>query len=127
MNKHGQAAIKATELSKFGNSPIESWEKATIAIFGDSTSQKKGCPKSTFLALAEIGLVKNILPGSYTKAKENKEYAIKAIEILKQNKMQPSTFSTKELWNKVQNIDKKHNSQMDVVLALWNNNLINKI
>ncbi|MDP3358320.1 MAG: hypothetical protein Q8S41_03125 [Lutibacter sp.] len=127
MNKYGQAAIKATELSKLGNSPIESWEKATIEIFGDSTSQKKVCPKSTFLALAEKGLVKNILPGSYAKAKENKEYAIKAIEILKQNKMQPSTFSTKELWNKVQNIDKKHNSQMDVVLALWNNNLIKKI
>ncbi len=77
--------------------------------------------------MAEVGLVKNISPGSYTKAKENKEYALKAIEILKQYKIQPSTLSTKELWNKVQNIDKKYNSQMDVVLALWNNNLIKKI
>ncbi len=127
MNKYGQAAIKAAELIKLGNSPIEAWEKATIEIFGVSTSQKKGCPKSTFLALAEVGLVKNISPGSYTKAKENKEYALKAIEILKQYKIQPSTLSTKELWNKVQNIDKKYNSQMDVVLALWNNNLIKKI
>ena len=127
MNKYGQAAIKAAEPSELRNFPIEAWEKATFEIFGDLPSQKKGCPKSTFLALAEKGLVKNILPGSITKAKENKEYALKAIYILIENSKQPSSLSSIELWYKVQNIDKKYNSQMDVVLALWNNNLIKKI
>ncbi len=49
MNKYGQAAIKAAELIKLGNSPIEAWEKATIEIFGVSTSQKKGVLNLLFL------------------------------------------------------------------------------
>lgn len=33
--------------------------------------------------------------------------------------------NSKVLWNKVQNgAEKKHNSQMDVILALWNEGLI---
>ena len=83
MNKYGQAALKAVDLieSKRANTPEDAWEMATIEIFGPGTcSQSKGCPKSTFLALCETGNVKGIKSGVYTSAKENKEYAIKALE-----------------------------------------------
>nr|WP_313637966.1 hypothetical protein [Paenibacillus sp.] len=53
----------------------------------------------------------------------NKTYAIQAVELLKAN---PELAKDKnELWRKViKGVKKQHNSQMDVVLALWNNNLI---
>jgi len=124
MNKYGQAAINAVNLieSKRVNTPEAAWEMATIEIFGAGTSsQSKGCPKSTFLALCETGKVKGIKSGVYTTAKQNKEYAIKALELLSDN---PS-LSTKILWDNVQGgIKKSHNSQMDVVLALWSGGFI---
>ena len=55
---------------------------------------------------------------------KNKEYALKAVAILKQNNH--TTFSPKELWEKLELGDKRHNSQMDVVIALWDHNLIKK-
>jgi len=126
MNKYGQASIKAVDLiqSSQANTPEAAWEMATIEIFGAGTSsQIKGCPRSTFLALCEIGKVKGIISGVYTSAKQNKEYAIKALELLVDN---PSLSSEpKILWKKIQGgIKKSHNSQMDVVLALWNNGYV---
>jgi len=126
MNKYGQAAIKAVDLieSNRANTPESAWEMATIEIFGAGTSsQSKGCPRSTFLALCEIGKIKGIKSGVYTTARKNKEYAIKALELLVDN---PSLSNDpKILWTKIQGgVEKKHNSQMDVVLALWDEGLI---
>lgn len=125
MNKYGQAAIKAVELivSKRESTPEAAWEMATIEIFGDGTSQSKGCPRSIFLALCETGKVKGINSGVYTSAKQNKAYALKALELLNDDSSLSS--DTKILWNKVQSgVVKKHNSQMDVVLALWSEGFI---
>jgi hypothetical protein len=69
-------------------------------------------------------LVKGIPKGNYTKSVKNKKYALKAIEVLKQNTQ--ATFSPKELWEQLELGDKRSNSQMDVVLALWENGLIIK-
>ena len=92
------------------------------------SSQNKGCPKNTFLGLCEEGLVKGIPKGNYTKSIKNKQYALEAIDILRNNK--GKTFSPLELWNKVKKelfINKKdHNSQMNVVLALWEHHFIEK-
>ena len=126
MNKYGQAAIKAVDLieSKRANTPETAWEMATIEIFGAGTSsQSKGCPRSTFLSLCETGSVKGIQSGVYTSAKQNKGYAVKALELLVDD---PSLSNdSKILWTKIQGgIEKKHNSQMDVVLALWTEGLI---
>ena len=125
MNKYGQAAINAVDLIESGQAgtPQTAWEMATIEIFGAGTSsQSKGCPKSTFLALCETGKVKGIKSGVYTSAKQNKEHAIKALELLVDN---PSLSNSKILWDKVQGgIKKSHNSQMDVVLALWSGGLL---
>ena len=119
-NNYGSAAIKA---AKKGQDPIESW-KVAVNDFDSESSKSKGCPKNTFLGLCEKGLVKGIPKGNYTKSVKNKEYAKKAVEILKQNTQ--TTFTPKELWDKLELGDKRHNSQMDVVIALSDHNLIKK-
>jgi hypothetical protein len=122
-NKYGLTAIKALETYKPAESLRESWFSAAAELFNSESSQNKGCPKSTFLGLCEEGLVNGIPKGNYTKSVKNKEYALKAIAILKQNTQ--TTFSPKELWEKLELGDKSSNSQMDVILALWEHGLIN--
>lgn len=126
MGSYGKAALKAVKLHTSGKakSPSDAWEKATIKMFGQGTSsQKKGCPRNAFLGLCEEGLVKGIPSGNYTMSKKNKEYAIKAVKILQGAPKLSS--NSKTLWNKViKGGQKVHNQQMDIVIALWNNNLI---
>lgn len=126
MGKYGQAAIEATEMltSKTVNEPERAWEIATIKEFGKgTTTQKKGCPKDTFLGLCENGLIKNVLSGNYTKSKKNKLYAIRAIKFLK-DKPELAKNAT-ALWQEVMgNEIKSHNCQMEVVISLWNEGLI---
>jgi hypothetical protein len=124
-NKYGLAAKKATLI---GGNPTEAWKMA-VQNFDSESAKIKGCPKNAFLGLCEVGLVKGIKPGSYFKRKKpnvNKQYAITALDLLASD----SNLSKNELWNKVReelNLgEKKHNSQMDVVLELWNEGLIVK-
>ena len=91
-------------------------------------SQDKNCPKNAFLGLCEEGLVKGIPRGKYTKSVQNKLYAITAVEFLKE--WRNSSLSPIDLWPAVlrklnEDSEKRHNSQMNVVLALWNEGLIN--
>jgi hypothetical protein len=107
--------------------PRGAWDLATIEYFGAGTSsQYKGCPRSTFIGLCENGLIAGIEQVnniSNTKTSKNKEYAIRAVDLLKKDSMLAE--DKKKLWNLVlYGEDMKHNSQMDVVLSLWNNNLI---
>jgi hypothetical protein len=125
-NKYGEVAIKA---AKEKGNPKDNWLKEVQKAFFDSeSSQKKSCPKSTFLGLCQEGLVKGIAKGNYTKSIDNKAYAIEAIKILKGNSK--TIYTPKELWIKTKKelfiIKKDHNSQMDVVLALWEYGLIVK-
>ncbi|QVY67113.1 hypothetical protein [Polaribacter sp. Q13] len=124
MNKYGLTALKAAQNYKQSDSIPEIYARAAKEIFETKSSQDKGCPKGTFLGLCEEGLVKGIPRGNYTKSVKNKEYALQAIEILRwaDNK----TFTPKELWTELNLGDKRSNSQMDVVLALWENGLIEK-
>lgn len=122
MNKYAQTAIKTVQNYNTSNSIIEFYVRAAKDIFETKSAREKSCPKNTFLGLCEEGLVKGIPQGSYTKSVKNKEYALKAAAILKQNTQ--TTFSPKELWEKLELGDKRHNSQMNVVLALWKNGLI---
>jgi hypothetical protein len=124
MGKYGNAAIKAVNLVKSGSvkSPINAWERATSEIFGEGTSsQDKGCPRGAFLGLCEEGIITGIPAGNYTRSIKNKEYALKAIRLLKEG---PEITQT-ELWGKVVESEGiKHNEQMDVVISLWKNGLI---
>jgi hypothetical protein len=123
MNKYGLTALKSVQNFKDSYSIIEIWSRYAKEVFDTKSSQEKGCPKNTFLGLCEEGLVKGIPKGNYTKSVKNKEYAIRAVAILKQNKH--TTFTPKELWDKLELGNKRSNSQMDVVLALWEHGLIN--
>lgn len=123
MNKYALTALKSAQNFKDTYSIIEIWSRSVKEVFPNSkSSQEKGCPKGTFLDLYEEGLVKGISKGNYTKSVKNKEYALKAIAILKQNRQ--TRFSPKELWEQLELRDKRSNSQMDVILAFWENGLI---
>lgn len=122
MNKYAKIAIECIENFQVSHSIKETWLKYAKKNCKTKSSQEKGCPRNTFLGLCEEGLVKGVPKGNYTNSVKNKEYALKAIEILKWQKT--TTFSQKELWEKLVLGEKKHNSQMDVVLALWKNDLI---
>lgn len=127
MNKYGIAAINATQLfnDKTVKTPLGAWNQATIEMFGaNSSSQRKDCPRNAFLGLCEEGLVRGVPSGKYlTKPNnKNKAYAVQAVSLLKENP--ELTNDKKRLWKEVVKDDKKHNSQMDVVIALWESELI---
>ncbi len=124
MGKYGKSAEIATNLliSNKVNDPIQAWELAVAKVFPDSKSSRaKGCPRSTFLGLCEDGYIIGVEEGNYTRSKKNKDYALKAVSLLNIN----PELDAKALWKLViDDSDKKHNSQMDVVITLWNNKRI---
>jgi len=126
MGKYGEAAVTAARIFTEGDvdSPETAWNRATTLLMGANTSsQKKGCPRGAFLGLCEEGLVKGIPKGHYTNSEKNKGYAVEAVSLLKSN---PGLSQDANLlWAAIlKGIEKKHNSQMDVVLSLWNHKLI---
>ena len=126
MGKYGDAAIYATKLLLTGqeNSPAEAWYAAVRAIFPKSiSSQQKGCPRTTYLGLCEEGVIRGVPPGKYTTSSKNKCYAIDAVKLLKQEPALAGDLGL--LWSKVVRSEKKkHNNQMDVLIALWEKDLI---
>jgi hypothetical protein len=123
-NRYGQAAlIAAGQVSSGGANPEALWENAMQTLYPTSpAARNKACPRGAFLGLCEEGLVKGIPAGSYTASKLNKSYAIRAVSLLADGNQH---WSTTALWQAVSGgIGKTHNSQMDIVLALWNNDCI---
>ena len=121
MGKYGDVSLRTVGLihQQSNLTPIEAWEQAVSEIFPQSeSSRKKGCPKDAFLGLCQEGKVKNIPSSRYTNSKKNKDYALKALSFLNNN---PSLAQDPDLlWHEVQNcVDKQHNQQMDVVIALF--------
>ena len=126
MNKYAQATLLAVErVTKDGTvSPNEAWEDATMKIFGPGPSQKKGCPKGAFLGLCEEGLIKGIAEGNYSAGEKNKSYAIRAADLLKY--IDGDEISRDKIWNfATQGSGIRQNSQLDIVLALKENDLLN--
>ena len=119
MNKYAQVAINTVNfINKNGGNPMLIWLKEADYIFGEhKSSAMKGCPRAAFLGLCEAGLVKGIPCGNSTKSKKNKEYAIEAVEILKENSA--DNLTSKELWSRITHNEKTHNSQMDIVYELF--------
>ncbi|MEM5504916.1 hypothetical protein WNY81_08640 [Shewanella frigidimarina] len=121
MSKYSEIALHAVKLvhANVVTSPVNAWAEASMLFYpNNESSQKKSCPKSSFLGLCEEGRVKNINAGSYTKSKDNKAYALEALSLLRVN----PNLSEKELWNNISS--KKYNQQMHVVLALFKADLI---
>ncbi len=120
--------IKAVNLAIQKNlSPVDAWERVVVEEFpGSKESQKKSCPKNTFLGLCEEGKINGIPSGTYTRSIKNKRYALNAIKILSTNSALTASELWKEVLKKETDKNKVPNSQMEVVLALWKIGLIRK-
>ena len=128
MSSYGDAAVRAARTCQQQPrpGPQEAWQQAVQLLFPDSASMRtKSCPKSAFLGLCEEGRVSGIPSGRYTRSKLNKEYALKAVEVLRAS---PSLASDPAaLWGKVMaGKAKVSNGQMEVVAALWQADLLQK-
>lgn len=125
MSKYGETAILAVQLLNEGETsdPSDAWDKAAKQIFPvNKDSQEKGCPRGAFLGLCTEGLVHGVEPGVYGRPSKNGDYAIRAVDILESNRFiatQPDL-----LWKKVAGNTKTPNHQMDIVVALWGDQLI---
>jgi len=124
MNRYGEVAIEATRIAQTGVSPVDAWNTAAEKEFKNKVASiKKCCPKNAFLGLAESGFVVGVSKGSYTKSVLNKQYALKAAQLLNENLGIQNDI--KKLW--VQSCGsefKVHNGQMDVVVSLWSRGLL---
>ena len=125
MKGYGNAAIIASNLIAGQTSlpPRNAWNLAVAREFEKDSLRDKDCPRATFLALCQAGRVKAVPSGDYTRSQKNATYALEAVELLRADRRLSNT--PKALWNAVmKSRNVRHNSQMDVVTALWNANLI---
>lgn len=126
MSNYGEVAVRAVGLLLWetGVSAPDAWGQAVGRVFAHSpSSREKSCPKSTFLGLCEEGVVVGVEPGSYTRSRLNRDYALQALEALRKD---PTLAGDKhQLWRiATQGRDIRENSQMEVLLALWNAELL---
>lgn len=121
MSAYGNIALAAfLHCQKWAANPATAWQLAAESECPDSVSmQRKGCPRSAFLGLCSAGLVRGVPKGDYTRSEHNMTYAIKAVELLRADKL--LALDRTELWRHVLSGRPKvrHNGQLDVVLALW--------
>lgn len=113
----------AVKMELYGKAltPAERWQDAVQKLYPAPAGQKKKAPREAFVGLCEAGLVKGVQVGNFASANRNKDYAVQAVALLKAGTHKTVT----QLWTAVTDGDgTEHASQMDVVLALWKNNLI---
>jgi len=133
MGQYGKVAVKAVELIKSGkvkkDKPREAWETAATEEIEAKSSREKSCPRCAFLGLYEEGKIKGIPPrepGEYTRSKESRRYALEAVSVL--GEVPKLSQRKTKLWEKVKKRVGRENrndeDEMDVVIALWNKNLI---
>jgi hypothetical protein len=123
-NRYGEAALMAARQGASAKvNPVARWNDAMEKLYPTSaTARRKVCPRGAFLGLCEEGLIQGIPAGAYAATRDNKAYAVRAVALLTQGTEHRSTSA---LWRAVINgAERAHNNQMDVVLALWNNDLI---
>ena len=107
-----KTAVRAFRLVEDGLSAEDAWKRAICEFTDSKHYQKKNCPKVAFCGL--------ISSDSKWDNKDNAIYAQRALSFLKKHPRHK--FKNKELWEMIGNSHKHHDGQMDVVLALWNNN-----
>ena len=103
--------------------PEARWESAMEKLYPTSSAaRRKAGPRGAFLGLCEEGLVKGIPTGDYASSKDNKACAVRAVALLTAAEQH---WSRSALWQAVTDgVEKAETGQIDVVLALWNNDLI---
>ena len=124
---YGAVAVKAVKLITSGSfkNPSYAWDESARGVLESKSTKEKGCPKGAFLGLCEEGFVKEVPCGNYTSSKDNKRYALKAVQLLKKNYQLSN--NKQKLWDEVMKLEGKdiqHSGQMDVIIALWKKGLI---
>lgn len=132
MGQYGGVAVSSAKLMAEGTlSPLAAWNLACTNLIASASSRKKGCPRKAFLGLCAAGFLNSTFINDYDVEEainsKNGKYAMVAVEFLR---AQPQLAKSKHnLWVKVLNsfgddLEKKHNGQMDVVISLWENGYI---
>lgn len=134
--QYARAALKAYELLKPGCNAEIVWKEAVKQVTECCSSRKKTCPKEAFLGLYDNGDLK-VKPKKTTKPDckyrdKNKFYAVKAVDLLRGKGSLAD--DKKALWEEVRkecektctDVAHNQNEQMDVVIALWEKEYIEK-
>jgi hypothetical protein len=125
MTKYGDVAVRAARILKTESvSALEAWHRAAAAVFPAAPSARaKTCPREAFLGLYYAGLLRDSRPSSdpSVETRKNRQYALVAVRMLRADPQ--SAASKAELWRHVMehagaDPNKRHNGQLDVVLAL---------
>ncbi|MGF6179305.1 hypothetical protein ABIB42_000303 [Massilia sp. UYP32] len=125
---YARVALEASRLAATGTHPVKAWSDRAADVFvGRPEARVKSCPKSAFLGLAAAGLINGVPPGAYTRSLDNRRYAEAAVQRLRED----ATWAAdpQRLWSAVaeQAGKKRHNGQMNVVIALWCAGAVRKI
>ncbi|HEX8211669.1 MAG TPA: hypothetical protein VF584_15960 [Longimicrobium sp.] len=127
MGKYGDTAVQAAKLLRSGHrSGEDAWRQVAEAVFaGAPPAMKKTCPREAFLGLCQEGMLAGV-PASCCRPVDrglNRSYAVAAAQLLV---AEPDLAHGNKaaLWRCVMSKccadpNKRHNSQLDVVLALW--------
>jgi hypothetical protein len=127
MGKFGDTAVRATELLRSSHrSGEDAWRQVAEAVFaGAPTSINKTCPREAFLGLCQRGMLAGVPASScrHVDWRLNRSYAIAAAQLLL-TEPHLAHSGKAELWRRVvsecgADPAKRHNSQLDVVLALF--------
>lgn len=126
MGKYGEAAVRAVDLLRRAAITAEAaWQHAADEMFAEAPAARaKSCQREAFLGLCQHGFLRGVAADRCTAidARKNREYAAVAARLLAQHpELGPGR--TKQLWRRVMDegggdAAKRHNQQMDVVLAL---------
>ena len=127
MGKYGEVAVSSAQLMAEGYlSPLAAWNFACANLITSASSRNKGCPRKAFLGLCAAGFLNSTAINDYDAEEainsKNGKYATVAVNLLM---VQPQLAESKQiLWLEVLNffgddLGKKHNGQMDVVISLW--------
>lgn len=125
MGQYGEVAKAAARLlsDRTFTQPDEAWREAAGQLLRTPSSRAKTCPRTTFLGLCGSGAIKGVRPGTYTQAPDNPRYADRAVEALRANPGLAEEPS--QLWRiATEGKEVKPNGQMDVVTALWSDDLL---
>ena len=118
---YGRIAVLAAKKAAVGLDARAAWETTAAALAQSPTVANKSCPKGAFLGLIYAGEVAGV-PGDSSKISGvNGGHACAAVGLLRGTSLLGTDPAA--VWQAVMKLEgtqKKHNSQMHVVLALWN-------
>ena len=107
-HQYGEIAVRALQLLEICECAEDAWNNAAMEISGKESIMKKSCPKNTFLGIVE------------GKPSKNAMYAYQAIDIInRMSEEELASITPGAFWHqKMFDVPKRHNGQIDVVFAL---------